>query len=62
MMNVRCMKLMAGAAVLAALTACQSAPTRIFTLYAVPPAARSAYSGAPIRVDAVHVPPALDRI
>ena len=45
------------------LSACQSAPTRLYTLYAVPPdAAREAYAGPPIRVDAVHFPPALDRI
>jgi len=43
--------------------ACQSAPTRLYTLYSVPPAASAgAYAGAPIRVDAVHFPPALDRI
>ncbi len=63
MMNADCIRgVLASALVLAALTACQSAPTRIFTLYPEPPAARSEYSGAPIRVDAVHVPPALDRI
>ena len=49
------------------LSACQSAPTRLFTLYPVPPPAGvtrndAAYGGAPIRVDAVHFPPALDRI
>lgn len=45
------------------LTACQSAPTRIYTPYAVPPAAaHDAYAGPPLRVDAVHFPPALDRI
>jgi uncharacterized lipoprotein YmbA len=45
------------------LTACQSAPTRIYTLYSVPPASTSTpYTGPAIRVDAVHVPPALDRI
>jgi uncharacterized protein len=45
------------------LMSCQSAPTRIFTLYAVAPASTIApYAGPAIRVDAVHVPPALDRI
>jgi len=45
------------------LTSCQSAPTRIYTLYAVAPAAPiSSYAGPAVRVDAVHVPPALDRI
>lgn len=45
------------------LTACQSDPTRLYTLYAVAPAvARDAYTGPPIRVDAVQFPPALDRI
>jgi uncharacterized lipoprotein YmbA len=45
------------------LVSCHSAPTRIFTLYAVAPAAPiSRYTGPAIRVDAVHVPPALDRI
>jgi uncharacterized lipoprotein YmbA len=45
------------------LCACSSAPTRIYTLYAVAPTAtRSVYGGPPLRVDAVHFPPALDRI
>jgi uncharacterized protein len=45
------------------LISCQSAPTRIYTLYAVAPAAPvSRYAGPAIRVDAVHVPAALDRI
>jgi uncharacterized lipoprotein YmbA len=45
------------------LTACQSAPTRIYTLYSVPPTSTiTPYTGPAIRVDAVHVPPALDRI
>ena len=52
-----------GAALLALLAACGSAPTRLFTLDAVPPAAGSAvYGGPPLRVDAVHMPPELDRI
>jgi uncharacterized lipoprotein YmbA len=50
-------------ALCALLTACQSAPTRLYTPYAVPPAAAgAAYTGPPIRVDAVHFPPSLDRI
>ncbi len=45
------------------LGACTSAPTRLYTLYAIAPAAtRSTYAGPPLRVDAVHFPPALDRI
>jgi uncharacterized lipoprotein YmbA len=45
------------------LTACQSAPTRIYTLYAVAPVApREPYTGPALRIDAVHFPPALDRI
>ncbi|HEV7610547.1 MAG TPA: PqiC family protein [Steroidobacteraceae bacterium] len=44
------------------LISCGSAPTRIYTLYPVAPAAMTPYAGPPIRVDAVHVPPALDRI
>jgi uncharacterized lipoprotein YmbA len=50
------------AATTGALNACSSAPTRLFTLYPVAPSAPSAYVGPPIRVDAVHLPPALDRI
>jgi uncharacterized lipoprotein YmbA len=34
----------------------------MFTLYPVAPSTASAYTGPPIRVDAVHLPPALDRI
>ena len=50
-------------ALCALLTACQSAPTRLYAPYAVPPAAAgSTYAGPPIRVDAVHFPPSLDRI
>jgi uncharacterized lipoprotein YmbA len=45
------------------LASCRSAATRSYTLYAVPPQAEpSGYSGAAIRVDAVHFPPALDRL
>ncbi len=47
----------------AVLTACHSAPTRLYTLYGVAPATgRTTYAGPPLRIDAVHVPPALDRI
>lgn len=44
------------------LAGCSSVPTRIFTLYPVAPVTRGAYSGPAIRVDAVHMPVALDRI
>jgi len=45
------------------LSACGSAPTRIYTLDAVAPGTpRTAYAGPPLRVDAVYFPPALDRI
>ncbi|MGH8295317.1 MAG: PqiC family protein [Steroidobacteraceae bacterium] len=46
------------------LAACASSPpTRFYTLNAVAPAARAgaAHREAPIKVDAVHIPPALDR-
>lgn len=47
----------------ALLSACQSAPTRLYTLYAITPdAIRADYGGPPIRLDAVHFPPSLDRI
>ncbi len=46
-----------------ALMSCRSSPTRIYTLYDVAPAAAArAYSGPALRVDSVHIPPALDRI
>lgn len=55
--------LAAAAAAVALLAACQSAPTRMFTLYAVAPGApREGYDGPPLRIDAVHFPPELDRI
>jgi uncharacterized protein len=39
-----------------------SPPTRFFALDAVPPAAPPADgSGVPVKIDAVHIPPALDR-
>ena len=44
------------------LAACgHSDPTRFFTLDALPPTAPTAYAGPPLRVRAVHIPPALDR-
>jgi uncharacterized lipoprotein YmbA len=49
----------------AVLVACgTSPPTRFFTLDAAPPATApaSAYAGAPLRVVAVNIPPALDRV
>ncbi len=46
-----------------ALVACQSAPTRIYTLQVAAPAARSSYRQAPaLRVDNLSVPAAWDRI
>jgi uncharacterized lipoprotein YmbA len=51
------------AVVLLLATACQSNPTRVFTLTPVVSASiANHYSGRPIRIDAVHIPPALDRI
>jgi uncharacterized protein len=66
-MKARYSKSLRGAAAMLAsvsvLISCQSAPTRIFTLYPIAPAsAPSPYAGPPIRVETVHVPPALDRI
>jgi uncharacterized lipoprotein YmbA len=56
---------MAGALATAAsalLMACQSAPTTLYTLVSIPPSVtRATYDGPPVRVDAVHVPAALDR-
>jgi uncharacterized lipoprotein YmbA len=53
----------AAALLSAPLISCSSAPTRIYTLYAVPPASTiTPYAGPPIRIDSVHMPPALDRI
>lgn len=48
----------------ALLSGCASAPTVIYTLDPAPPASgaiAAAYAGPPVRVDAVHVPPAMDR-
>ena len=51
------------AATLALPSACGSAPTRTYTVYAVAPATvRGDYAGPPVRVDAVHVPPSLNRL
>jgi uncharacterized lipoprotein YmbA len=47
-----------------ALSGCASSPpTRFFTLDALPPAApvRGSKGQAPLKVDAVHIPPSLDR-
>ena len=51
-------------AVAAALLAgCHSSPTRLYTLYGTPATGRpQTVAGPPVRVDAVHVPPAFDRI
>jgi uncharacterized lipoprotein YmbA len=53
---------LAGAVVLVACGT--SPPTRFFTLDATPPSApsASAYAGPPLRVAAVDIPPALDRV
>ena len=47
-----------------ALGACASASTRFYTLDALAPAGVDIlpYAGPPIRIDAVHVPPAFDRV
>jgi len=49
------------------LTACGSAPTRLYTLQAIAPTAALAgpvvpYQGPAVRVNTVHVPPEFDRI
>jgi len=46
-----------------ALASCAGAQTKFYTLDAAPAAGpvQSGYAGPPIRVDAVHIPPALDR-
>lgn len=53
----------AGLALLTLLTACASSPaTRFFALNPVAPAAApSGPAGHPVKIDAVHIPPALDR-
>jgi uncharacterized lipoprotein YmbA len=43
------------------LLACQSAPTRTYTLYAAPVSASKDYGGPSLRVDSVHMPVAIDR-
>jgi uncharacterized lipoprotein YmbA len=46
----------------ALLMACQSAPTTMYTLVPIPPSVtRPTYDGLAVRVEAVHLPPALDR-
>jgi uncharacterized lipoprotein YmbA len=44
------------------LLACQSAPTRTYTLYATPGSASKEYGGPALRVDSVHMPATIDRI
>ena len=44
------------------LASCRSAETRIFTLTDVAAGTRLDWQGPPLRVDAVHVPPGLDRL
>jgi uncharacterized lipoprotein YmbA len=44
------------------LAGCGSAPTRVYSLTPAPPAARIGSPASMLRVDAVHVPPAWDRI
>jgi uncharacterized lipoprotein YmbA len=62
-MNIRPSSWGAALLVSAALAGCQSAPTKIYTLMPVAArAARSDYSGPPVRLDAVHVPPSLNRV
>jgi uncharacterized lipoprotein YmbA len=44
------------------LAACHSAPTRLYSPYPVAPSAAPVrYDGPPLRIDAVNLPPALDR-
>jgi uncharacterized lipoprotein YmbA len=53
----------AAAIVVALMASCRSVPTRIFTLEPIAAAATvGPYSGPPLRIDAVHMPPSLDRI
>jgi uncharacterized protein len=64
-MNARQLKPlgMAAAGFLLLMAACRSVPSRVFTLEPVlPTSIAKPYSGPPIRVDAVHIPPALDRL
>jgi hypothetical protein len=44
------------------MTSCQSAPSRLYSLEPVAAAAVVPYAGPALRVDAVHVPPAMDRV
>jgi uncharacterized lipoprotein YmbA len=45
------------------LAGCRSAPTRLYSLSTLPPThAKVAYAGAPVRVDAVHLPAETDRV
>ncbi len=54
-------RLILAALPLALLPGCQSAPTRTYTLYAIPVSASKDYAGPALRVDSVHMPAALDR-
>jgi uncharacterized lipoprotein YmbA len=56
-------RLLAALLILTLAGCASSPPTRFFTLDAVPPGGAVRQSGrpAPVKVDAVHVPPALDR-
>jgi uncharacterized lipoprotein YmbA len=62
-MTIRRCRLLSVAVMAAWLTAaCGSAPTRTYTLYATAPVAAIVnYSGPPVRVDVIHLPPALNR-
>jgi uncharacterized lipoprotein YmbA len=54
---------LAAAALVALMTSCRSAPTRLFTLEPIAPAsAIPGYTGPALRLDSVHIPPSLDRI
>jgi uncharacterized protein len=51
------------AGVIGLLISCQSERTRLFVLEPIAPTSiLSSYTGPPIRVEAIHIPPALDRI
>jgi uncharacterized lipoprotein YmbA len=57
----RRMRFVAAALPLMVLLACQSAPTRTYTLYAIPVSSSKDYTGPALRVDSVHVPASIDR-
>ena len=62
MTGIRARAFFPTAAVLVALMACRSAPTRLFTLEPVAASAIAPYAGPALRIDSVHIPPSLDRI